>query len=88
MRSWRSKRFKRLFEQLPTEAQRQAEEAYQHFRRDPYHPSLHFKPIDPSDPSVYSVRVGLHYRAIGAFQPNGDFLWLWIGSHAEYDKVT
>jgi hypothetical protein len=88
VRSWRSKRLKRLFAQLPSDAQRQADEAYQIFRRNPSHPSLHFNPIDPSDSSVYSVRSGLPNRAIGSFLPNGDFLWLWIGSHAEYDKVT
>jgi hypothetical protein len=88
MRSWRTKRFKRLFATLPPQAQREAEEAYQRFRRDPYHPSLHFKQVDPSDSSVYSVRIGIHYRAIGNFEPNGDFLWLWIGTHAEYDKLT
>jgi hypothetical protein len=30
--------------------------------------------------------VGLHYRALAVEADNG-FLWFWIGSHADYDKV-
>ncbi len=28
------------------------------------------------------------YRAIGYALPNGDFLWDWIGTHAEYDRLA
>lgn len=35
---------------------------------------------------LWSVRVGRAYRALGRFE--GDLLvWVWIGSHAEYDQV-
>ena len=64
MRSKRTKRFRALFDRLPAAVQRQANEAYRLFRIDPHHPSLHFKPIDPADPRIYSARVGLHYRAV------------------------
>lgn len=86
MKSWRSQRFKRLYAALPAAARKQANATYRLWKSDPHHPSLQFKPVDPADSSVYSIRIGLHFRAIGAFQPNGDFLWLWIGSHAEYDQ--
>jgi hypothetical protein len=34
---------------------------------------------------IYSVRIGLEYRAIGVRE--GDtMIWLRIGSHAEYDR--
>jgi hypothetical protein len=36
---------------------------------------------------MYSVRVGLHYRALG-LPVNGGVHWFWIGSHAEYDKLV
>lgn len=29
---------------------------------------------------------GLHYRAL-AMEVEGDMLWFWIGSHAEYDRM-
>ncbi len=49
---------------------------------DPYHPSLHFKKIR----GLWSVRVGRSYRALAAEQ-DGDYLWFWIGAHAEYDRL-
>jgi hypothetical protein len=59
--------------------------AYQLFKRDPYHTSLHFKRIDPQA-SLYSVRVGAHYRAVGELE--GDtIIWTWIGTHEEYNKL-
>jgi hypothetical protein len=51
-------------------------------RRDPRHPSLHFKKVS----HFWSVRVGLGYRAL-AVAHESDFVWFWIGTHAEYDKL-
>lgn len=45
---------------------------------------LFFKQVD-TKPPLYSVRIGLHYRALGVKQDN-TIVWVWIGSHAEYDK--
>lgn len=85
MKNRRTKQFNKLFVQLPRVVQEQAETTYQLFRRDPYHPSLHFKRIDPQDP-VYSVRIGAHYRAVGIWV--GDTIrWYWIGTHEEYNKL-
>lgn len=36
---------------------------------------------------MWSVRVGGHYRAIGVSVDDG-VLWIWIGSHAEYDRLV
>lgn len=84
--SRRTRRFHDLLAALPEDAQRQAREAYVLFKRNPRHPSLHFKRISPSDPSLYSARVGEHYRAIGLLE--GDTVyWTWIGTHEEYNKV-
>ena len=35
----------------------------------------------------WSARVGIHYRAIGHFVKDG-FLWEWIGTHEEYNRLT
>jgi hypothetical protein len=51
-------------------------------RQNPRHPSLHFKQAG----RFWSVRVGLHYRAV-AVEHEGNMLWFWIGSHADYDKL-
>jgi mRNA-degrading endonuclease RelE of RelBE toxin-antitoxin system len=85
MKSYRSRRFNKLLAQLPEQAQEQARKAYQLFKRDPYHPSLHFKRIDPQSP-LYSVRVGAHYRAVGELEDN-TIIWTWIGTHEEYNKL-
>lgn len=60
-----------------------ANRAYALLKDDPKHPSLHFKKIDV----FWSVRVGIHYRALGMDVKDG-ILWFWIGSHAEYDRIT
>lgn len=75
MKSQRAKAFRELFAALPKRAQHQANEAYKLFKQDPFHPSLHFKPLDPAEPSVYSARVGMHYRVIGIRE--GDSI-LWV----------
>jgi hypothetical protein len=84
MRSYRNKQFHKLFAQLPLHVQEQAIACYKLFRADPYHPSLHFKRIDPKEP-IYSVRIGRSYRALGKWQ--GDtIVWFWIGTHEEYNR--
>ncbi len=85
MKSKRSRQFRALFEALPESVQRQANEAYRLFQASPSHPSLSFKQVSPNGP-VYSVRIGLHYRALAIRQPDC-LLWFWIGSHADYDKM-
>lgn len=49
-------------------------------KSDSHHPSLRLKRTG----RFWSVRVGLHHRALGADGPEGT-VWFWIGSHAEYD---
>ena len=74
--------FWRLYEELPDEVQEQANRAYELLKTNHRHPSLHFKRVG----HLRTVRVGLHYRAVGA--PAGDDLvWFWIGTHAEYDQL-
>ena len=88
MKSRRSKRFHQLFDALPESIKRQAREAYKLLQANPSHPGLRFKPVDPSDPTVYSARVGDQYRVIGVKQKDGSIVWDWIGTHAEYDKLV
>ncbi len=83
MNSYRTSKFKQLFRTLPPEAQSAARKAYRLWMRDPRHPSLHFKPIR-SD--LWSIRVSLHYRALG-FLRRGGIYWHWIGHHDEYERL-
>jgi hypothetical protein len=36
---------------------------------------------------IWSVRVGAHYRALGTEVEDG-IVWVWIGTHDEYDKIV
>lgn len=87
MKSRRSKHFRALLEALSPAVQTSAAETYQRWQSNPSHPSLHFKPIDPSDPDVFSIRIGMRYCAICERQPDGGYLWVWIGTHEDYNKL-
>jgi len=78
-------RFWQHYQQLPKEARELADKNFELLKSDPRHPSLHFKKVD-ADRKLWSVRIGLQYRALGVEEPEG-ILWFWIGSHAEYDKI-
>ena len=78
-------RFWQLYQQLPKEARALADKNFELLKSDPHHPSLHFKKVD-ANRKLWSVRVGLQYRALGVEKPDG-ILWFWIGSHADYDKL-
>jgi hypothetical protein len=85
MNSHTTDRFRKAFAELPADARKKARQAYRLFMEDPNHPGLRFKPVHPTRP-IYSVRVGLHYRAVGILEGE-DIIWYWVGSHAEYDKL-
>jgi hypothetical protein len=78
--------FRERFASLPPEIQQQARAAYNRFRQDPTHPSLHFKLVQRRGLTLHSARVGLHYRAL-AYEDGGSLYWFWIGPHAEYDHL-
>ena len=82
MRHQANPRFWRCYHRLPEDIQRLADENYQLLLQNPRHPSLHFKKIG----RFWSVRVGLHYRAL-AVEHGADVVWFWIGPHAEYNQL-
>ena len=87
MKSRITESFFKLFSQLPADAQRQTRAAYRLFLQNPRHPGLQFKRVSPSDSTLYSARVGAHYRVLGTLE--GDTVtWFWIGTHEEYNKLT
>lgn len=78
-----SARFWRAYEALPETVQRLADRSYELLKADPNHPSLRLKRVG----RLWSVRIGLHYRALGVDVEDG-ILWFWIGTHAEYDALV
>ncbi len=61
-----------------------ARENFSLLKKDASQPSLQFKPV--SHGKYRSVRVGLHYRALGVPVAEG-VQWFWIRSHSDYDKL-
>lgn len=80
-----TRRFWRLFSDLPADAQKDAKRAYRQFQNDPSHPGLQFKKLEGED-NLYSVRIGLDFRALGTMR-QGRIVWYWIGNHSEYDRL-
>ena len=79
------KKFWEYFHALSPELQQDAEKAFSTFQRDPFYPGLNFEKIKNS--AYCSVRIGIHYRAIGKMTSRDTIEWTWIGTHAEYDKI-
>ncbi len=84
MRSFRTRSFRQLFEQLPQDVQAQAYKVYQQFKQDPDYPGLQFKPVGPA--GVYSARIGRNYRVLGV-KSGDEIVWFWIGTRGEYGKL-
>ncbi len=78
-------RFWQHYHQLPKEMRELADKNFSLLQSNAHHPSLHFKKVDDAR-NLWSVRIGLQYRALGLEKPDG-ILWFWIGSHADYDKL-
>ena len=70
------------YEKLPPEIRGLADKNFKLLKADPFHPSLQLKKVG----KVWSARVGSHYRAVATPIESG-FLWIWIGTHAEYDSL-
>ena len=64
MTSRATRRFWKLYQELPENIQRLAVKNYRLWRENPRHPSLDFKKLaGPGE--RFSIRVGDHYRALG-----------------------
>ena len=76
-------RFWKCFDKLPIPIKNVARQNFELLKSNPRHPSLHFKKIG----NFWSARVGLNHRAL-AVEDGNDFIWVWIGTHDEYDRMV
>jgi len=76
-------KFWAAYQALPSSIRKLADANFALLKRDPRHPSLQFKKVG----RYWSVRVGLRYRAL-AVEADDAFVWFWIGTHAEYDRLV
>jgi len=77
-----TRRFWECLANLPEDIQNLARKNYALLKTNPHHPSLQFKRVG----KLWSARVGLHYRAL-ATEDGEDFIWVWIGTHDEYERM-
>jgi hypothetical protein len=82
MRHLASPAFWAAYSALPETARGLADKNFALLKQNPQHPSLHFNKVG----RYWSARVGHRYRAL-AVEADGDLLWFWIGSHADYDAL-
>jgi hypothetical protein len=68
---------------LPEDVRNLADKNFQLLKENPKHPSLQFKKIG----NFWSARVGLAHRAL-AIEDDIGFVWVWIGSHADYERMV
>lgn len=77
--------FRKDFARLPANVQQRARQAYRQFQSDPTHPSLHFKPLQART-AAWSIRISNSYRAVGLRHQGDEIIWIFIGSHTEYER--
>lgn len=74
-------RFWTCFDKLPEPIQKISNRVFSILKTNPSHPSLHFKMVG----KFWSVRIGMNFRAL-AIKHEEDFIWVWIGTHDEYER--
>lgn len=77
-----TERFRQALRRLPQRIRERADKAFALLRENPRHSSLHFKKVGV----FWSARVDAGTRAL-AVRDGGDFIWVWIGSHDDYERI-
>jgi hypothetical protein len=67
---------------LPKDVRTLADKNFALLKRNPQHPSLHFKKVG----RYWSARVGIHYRAL-AVEASDGLVWFAIGPHGKYERA-
>jgi hypothetical protein len=84
VKSFGAPHFWKAYRSLSAENKAAARAAYQKFLQNPAHPSLRLERLR-SDPRFWSVRVTRDFRAVAQRLDDDVWVWLWIGSHKEFD---
>jgi mRNA-degrading endonuclease RelE of RelBE toxin-antitoxin system len=77
-----TERFWRRYSDLPKEIRKLADKSFELLKTNSGHPSLRLKKVG----DFWSARVGLSFRAL-AVEDGVDLIWVWIGSHDEYEQI-
>jgi len=85
MNSQTTPEFRKRLRALPPQIRKKAFQTYKVWKKNPSHPSLHFKRVNDSRP-LYSVRITLNWRVLGVLRDD-TMVWFWIGDYKEYDRL-
>jgi hypothetical protein len=80
MKSSTTLAFRKQFAMLPASLRVQARKQFRLWLENPFHPSLHFKPVG----RYWSARVSREVRVLGIRQ-NDVVIWFFIGVHDDYE---
>lgn len=78
--------FWNCYHALPPEMRAAAQRAYRKFAVNPAHPGLRLERLT-SEARFWSVRVTLDCRAVAQRLPDDAWVWIWIGSHHDFDRI-
>jgi hypothetical protein len=82
LKHFTSTRFWRCYQQLPTTVRDLADQNFLLLQQNPSHRRYNSKRLEKFSPPESAV----HSRIIAAETDKG-LIWLWIGRHADYDKL-
>lgn len=74
------------FKKLPAKIKSLARKNYTLWKSNHNHPSLDFKRIQGSE-NIFSIRIGIGWRALGIKKNPDTIVWFWAGSHSEYNEM-
>lgn len=83
---WQTKSFRDSLSILPAQVQQLASQKYQTLLSNPQQVGIKPLPENRGKLEVWSAQVGNRYRAL-AVKFQSQFIWYWIGSHEEYNKL-
>ena len=88
-----TEQYRDQYARLPADVQELVREACVLFDNDPAHHSLRHHELKENKrgshlTGSFSVSITLRYRAIYVVAPDGQNVWYWIGTHAQYNRFT
>jgi len=85
VKSLGTEKFWKTYHTLPSGIEEAAQAAHKKFLTSPAHPSLQLERLR-SDPRFWSVRVARDYRAVAQRFEDDLWVWVWVGSHKDFDR--
>ena len=83
MKSLTTPDFWEAYAVLSPKIKEQAKKAYQLWKNNQFHPSLHFKKVGDN---LWSARITANYRSL-AFIQGDDYYLIWICSHDDHEEL-